>query len=512
MTLESKLGEQPLAEQEKAVANSETSGNPPEKTPPQDKLADFSKMDSQQKADKIDEILGDSTELASAYQDIEFEVAGGKNKLKEQVKLGWADRFKIWRAGGRESEKGKAIEFRKIAEVAHQEVEKKLVVIEQTDGQQLKDKKAALAVHEKSAANDVKSLEELGLHSEDQIAEIKTKLTGERKELTQEVEQRRIDLESKLAEFSEPALEKQKKLGECVIEYKGYHDNVVKEIGTVRGNITKYERGLASLKLEGATAEEYKNKIRQAINDQKGELAKLEASQQALKQRLEAVKANKSEVDAYLAKINKIGKTREEISAEERAKREKAAVVSPQAAVGGGGERVAVPTVESAIEVGEEDETVDEPNDVIMVRTPTGWKAGPRGGRREPTAGRGPGAKAGALETAPTAKAATAERGEDESEEKEWGKVKMAVKQWLTYLDLSKEAGAYSNLVKNNFKLAGKPFDETGTTEMTWGQVKQAYVRYLREANETLTAAEINNKVKGKFEKIKIKISHNFDI
>ena len=88
----------------------------------------------------------------------------------------------------------------------------------------------------------------------------------------------------------------------------------------------------------------------------------------------------------------------------------------------------------------------------------------------------------------------------------------MAVKQWLTYLDLSKEAGAYSNLVKNNFKLAGKPFDETGTTEMTWGQVKQAYVRYLREANETLTAAEINNKVKGKFEKIKIKISHNFDI
>ena len=41
-----------------------------QKNPPQDKLADFSKMDSQQKADKIDEILGDSTELASAYQDI----------------------------------------------------------------------------------------------------------------------------------------------------------------------------------------------------------------------------------------------------------------------------------------------------------------------------------------------------------------------------------------------------------------------------------------------------------
>lgn len=458
----------------------------------EDRIKNFSKLSVEEKAEEIDNALKDSVGLASAYQDIELEVAGGKDKLEGQVKLGWADWIKTKFAGA-ESARGQEIKFRKIAEIAHREVEKKLGVIGQTDGQQLKDRKAALTVHEKNSNDDLRNLEGLGVHSKEEIAGIKTKLVNERAELTQDVEARKNELESKLAEFSQPAVEKKEQLDACAVEYKGYLDNVTQEIRTVGGNIAKHERGLASLKLEGATAKEYKDKIRQAIDEQKGKLAKLEAGKTALEQRLAAVKANKSQVDAYLERIENIGKTPEEIrqrKAEERKKQEEKAEnrksasdipdINARAGTGGGAanrEGASEETSES-----EEEKLWDEYEEAKRKERAQSKNVSAsqiRGGRFKPSQQ----PRVNAPETAPTPEATMSGQPEVRTETDAEEKKVIQIGKLFNKLHLSELTGEELKAAQNCFKLK-KEGEFEPTASMTAGQFAKAYRFYLTDQLE----------------------------
>jgi hypothetical protein len=298
--------------------------NEPEKKV-KEKIEDFEKLETtEEKEAHINEVLGDKEHLIRSAQEIEIEAVGGESQVRD--KAGAFSRIRIKFAGVLSSgERKKEIAYATIAKVAHKEVDKKLLGLERTMGKELLEKKAALAVHEQSATHDLKKLKELGIHSEKELLDIADKLTSERSVLNDEVESKKNDLESILGEYSLIAIERQGQLAECIEEYQGYHDHVATEKKSTAQKIGKFERGLASLKLSGMEADVYKDRIKKAIDDEKEKLAKLEACEKALKERLEVTRANKSEVDTYLERVNSIGKTPTEISKQKADNRKKEA-------------------------------------------------------------------------------------------------------------------------------------------------------------------------------------------
>lgn len=287
------------------------------------KVEDYAELDPvDKKIEVVDRAAEDLKKILNSFSDMEIEVIGGQDKVKEkagfidkQIKLRFADAFR--------GEEGKHETY---ARIAHKEVEKRLSTIEATAGRELLQKKENLAKHKSNAEYDMKVYEGTEIYKEDELKAIAEKLEGERSGLAEEVKDKSDNLESELDLYREPAIEKQAELTNCLAEFKGYYDSTVAQRKEFAKKVSTYERALKSLRTtEGETTKGCKEKIQEELDIASKNLTDLQACEQALKERYEAVKANKQAVDNYLNRINSIGKTPAEIRKERENKRKEAA-------------------------------------------------------------------------------------------------------------------------------------------------------------------------------------------
>ena len=270
-----------------------------------EKIKDFEQLSPEEKLNEIDGVMLDSENLLKGVKSMEIEALGGQDAVKEGA--GWFGKIKIKFADTFGSDERR---FESIAKVAHKATDRDIDNISKNIGQELLAREADLTKHKSNADNDLKILQDLGLHSQDQLKDISGKLEAERESNRQMVENLKLELADRTAGYRESAIEKSRELLGFFDEYKGVYDNLRQEKRQLAGKVSKFEQALKSFKVEGDM--DYKSEVEEELLKLKNDLGNIEQAEAKLKTRLDLVGTNKREVDTFLDRIDKIGSTDKE--------------------------------------------------------------------------------------------------------------------------------------------------------------------------------------------------------
>ncbi|MFA6171504.1 MAG: hypothetical protein WC715_03610 [Patescibacteria group bacterium] len=206
----------------------------------------------------------------------------------------------------------------KVGEAAKRIIKEELETAKLTVGVQLRAQKEALTQHKADSEKSLKAVRELGDDglSAKSIAEAETRAAQSNEQLVKEVEAAKRALESKIGRIRDSYIEEQEDLKVALEDYTGVYETASKEKDQLTSSIGKYEAVLTTSKDLALNAE-----INNKLKELRWSLEQVVEDMAKTKMRLDAVKANKAEIDKVVAEINKIGKTDEELKKEEDEKK-----------------------------------------------------------------------------------------------------------------------------------------------------------------------------------------------
>ncbi|OIP81365.1 MAG: hypothetical protein AUK20_00470 [Parcubacteria group bacterium CG2_30_45_37] len=217
---------------------------------------------------------------------------------------------------------------------------------------------------------------------------------------------------------------------------------------------------------------------------------------QALETRITGVKNAKAEIDKTLARINNIGKTKEELSAEraekEKQRKEEKKLTKEGATAGAGQQPGSGVVVESG---GGGESKISEY--AVPAAEAAGVQSATSEGKQRKTRKK----QTAKVETAATTVAAGSTSAEVRREKKEI--IKKKVSEWLNLLDIKNVVGPAKTAMENNFKVSNKEFNLTAS--MNLDQARQAYIKYIidfRHGGDDSRFENARKEADEKFEKI----------
>lgn len=283
------------------------------------------------------------------------------------------------------------------------------------------------------------------------------------------------DLNDKLNIFRQPLLEHQQDIASSLSDFSFLLKDLTAQEKTYQQEITNLDKAITGVKgskeLIKILGDDIKDWEEQKAQTQ-ANLKDFNEKKEALNKRISELKTSQAEVDAALARINNIGKTkaeqaeaeqqkREEQRRQREAEREQRQREREQQRPGSGAQRPGI--------YGEgEEETA-----------PAAGKSGPGQSRQAAASGKSSGKNQPPEKPAgPKLKSENnqpASAAETEQENKEH--VVRRVSYWLNLLGLRNAVGPAKIAMENNFKADKNNFNLTAS--MTLGQVRQAYAKFI---------------------------------
>src|SRR3989338_7002403 len=173
--------------------------------------------------------------------------------------------------------------------------------------------------------NDKDKLENLKYLSAEGKEDLRKHMAEEQSDLDALIKDKKQELEDKLSIFKKPLEERVNQTGELLNKVSGAFEFVKKEETETSKKLKEIDSEIKLIEQSGIL-EGRKNQIIESLKAGKNEMAnnlnEIALRKKALENRLSILKINKQDLDKELSKINKIGKTKEEITEEERKKNE----------------------------------------------------------------------------------------------------------------------------------------------------------------------------------------------
>jgi len=173
--------------------------------------------------------------------------------------------------------------------------------------------------------NDKDKLENLKYLSVEGKEDLRKKMTEEQSDLDVLIKDKKQELEDKLSIFKEPLEERMNQTGELLNKISGAFEFAKKEEFETSNKLKEIDSEIKLIEQSGIL-EGSKNQIIESLKAGKNEMAtnlsEVTRRKKELDNRLSILKTNKQNLDKELSKINKIGKTKEEIAEEEKVKKE----------------------------------------------------------------------------------------------------------------------------------------------------------------------------------------------
>jgi len=177
----------------------------------------------------------------------------------------------------------------------------------------------------KKHLNDKDKLENLKYLSVEGKEDLRKKMAEEQSDLDALIKDKKQELEDKLSIFKEPLEERMNQTGELLNKVSGAFEFAKKEETETSKKLKEIDSEIKLIEQSGIL-EGSKNQIIESLKAGKNEMAnnlnEIALRKKELDNRLSILKINKQDLDKELSKINKIGKTKEEIAEEEKKKNE----------------------------------------------------------------------------------------------------------------------------------------------------------------------------------------------
>ena len=177
----------------------------------------------------------------------------------------------------------------------------------------------------KKHLNDKDKLENLKYLSAEGKEDLRKKMAEEQSDLDALIKDKKQELEDKLSIFKEPLEERKGQTQELLNKVSGAFEFAKKEETETSKKLKEIDSEIKLIEQSGIL-EGSKNQIIDSLKAGKNEMAnnlkEIALRKKELDNRLSILKINKQDLDKELSKINKIGKTKEEIAEEEKVKKE----------------------------------------------------------------------------------------------------------------------------------------------------------------------------------------------
>ncbi len=211
----------------------------------------------------------------------------------------------------------------RMSEFCAEKLEQELVNLESGLGQEILNLKTRIIKFDKDKEKGMEIARETYKNDPDRIKELEESLSAERKEISESLEEK----ESELREHPlfEATIESKKVLDESFREFS----DLFKETRENRDLLTREKRDLAKKlreleKLEIEGFNDLKEEIKENLEKIEENITEIRRLEEESKEFLRNIKEKKRNVDTLYKRLNKIGKTRQELSAERKAEREEA--------------------------------------------------------------------------------------------------------------------------------------------------------------------------------------------
>jgi len=177
----------------------------------------------------------------------------------------------------------------------------------------------------KKHLNDKDKLESLKYLSVEGKEDLRKKMAEEQSDLDSLIKDKEQELEDKLSVFKEPLEERMNQTGDLLNKVSGAFEFAKKEETETSKKLKEIDSEIKLIEQSGIL-EGSKNQIIESLKAGRNEMAtnlnEIILRKKELDNRLSILKINKQDLDKELSKINKIGKTKEEIEEEEKIKNE----------------------------------------------------------------------------------------------------------------------------------------------------------------------------------------------
>lgn len=208
---------------------------------------------------------------------------------------------------------------KKLAEMAKKAAEKNLDGLEKGPGNDLIALKENIKSFEKTAASDLEAVREL--MTPEQFKEMEMKMNYEIGALNAEKNRKEEELQAELAEY--PGKGKQEKLTSLLGEYSELESTVVTKRQDLEANMRKHGLAYNKIKGEGETSQEIKATLKEKIEILNKQYEEIKNREKIIKERVALLKNDLKELEPFVKKLNLIGKSKDEIIAENKARENK---------------------------------------------------------------------------------------------------------------------------------------------------------------------------------------------
>jgi len=296
-----------------------------------------------------------------------------RNKLSEMLRHGQSSKYMG------ESSFGQRYDRRKVNDNS---VEKTTREIYEEDLQRLESKgneliksKDEFTAHQKSQKKAVELIESISDKTE--RANLQEKLATETADRESLIAEDNETLQEQLNVYRESLEHEQTQLNEVISRHNETLQFINTEAKNLQDAIKKTDKDIATaskLTLLGDTGQKIVESLKAQREEAQKHLDEFREKEKIIRERLEGMKANKTEIDAELKRMNNISKTKDEQEAEKREKKEttkqKTAEQQPQVLTSAALE-TQKNTITPAAETEEETEYVEEDNEITDARQAT---------------------------------------------------------------------------------------------------------------------------------------------
>lgn len=272
-------------------------------------------LENKSHAEQINHLDNALSKLDSMSEDVNV----AKSELERTGKNGVIEQSSLRDRMGLKYDKlfkGKEIYDKKLSEMAKNVVNKNLDGLERGLGSQVIDLKKQIKSHEEASKNDLEAVRDI--MAPGKLAEMERKMGREKDTLTFEKDLKEQELQEKLAEY--PGSKKQEKLTNLMGEYGQIEATVSDKRNGLESDLKKYETAFNKIGGRGETSQEIKRQLQDKIDTLSKQCGEMRERERIVKERMNLLKKDQKELDPFAKRVNSIGKTREEIFQENKAK------------------------------------------------------------------------------------------------------------------------------------------------------------------------------------------------
>jgi len=276
---------------------------------------------------KVEDAINEAETLIGSLDKIKVDAMGGHEDVYKKAKWLWTldkPTLSMYKTFGQHEAYNK-----KIIDVAEKLVDKELATMEKTLAKDILKGNENILKHKKSSENDLMVLNKLNPDKVEAVIgsnleDLKKKLDDERKALEETNKEKEAQLANELNKYREPALERKEELDSFLNQYNSLYAETLSQGKGVAEEIKNFESAIGKLQNEGEIAVEYKKALEGELISLKDKLVRISKAEEKLKNKIEAVKNDASKIDAFLKRIDGIGKTPEQKKKMEKEKAEEA--------------------------------------------------------------------------------------------------------------------------------------------------------------------------------------------